>query len=100
MSQLRQLHLNLNELIAAPVPDLPARTDRERRSAIGQFLTPGPIADFMASLFDARLKNVELLDAGAGAGALTSAFIRRACQARGDTEQIQVTAYESDTGNH
>jgi adenine-specific DNA-methyltransferase len=50
-------------------------TQRAERSDIGQFLTPGAIARFMASLFAPnRLDYVRILDAGAGAGVLFSAY--------------------------
>jgi hypothetical protein len=45
---------------------------REQREELGQFLTPAPLADFMASMFGELPETVRLLDAGAGAGALTS----------------------------
>src|SRR5208283_2362287 len=40
---------------------------RRRQGELGQFLTPAPVADFMASLFDPFPNAVRLLDAGAGA---------------------------------
>ncbi|MFZ5875710.1 MAG: Eco57I restriction-modification methylase domain-containing protein [Nitrospirota bacterium] len=70
--------------------------DRQRRSAIGQFLTPEPVADLMASLFEARWDEIELLDAGAGAGALTAALVRRVCAASEKPKRLAVTAYELD----
>ena len=62
---------------------------------LGQFLTPQPIAEFMASLFTHLPPVVRLLDAGAGAGALTRAFIRRVCRER-MAQRIEVTAWELD----
>jgi adenine-specific DNA-methyltransferase len=50
---------------------------RARKSALGQFFTPKPIADFMVNLFSSPSGNVKLLDAGAGEGALVSAFVER-----------------------
>lgn len=49
-----------------------ARLDPRRKSAMGQFMTPFPIAQFMAELFSRRHDAV-LLDAGAGIGSLTLA---------------------------
>jgi adenine-specific DNA-methyltransferase len=69
----------------------------QRKQALGQFMTPGWVAEFMASLFTARWKSVSLLDAGAGAGALTAAVIRRLCSARVRPERVSVTAYELDS---
>ena len=49
---------------------------REEKSKLGQFITPETIAKFMAQLltFDTH-GNINLLDAGAGGGALTDAAI-------------------------
>ncbi len=53
-------------------------TNREQKSALGQFLTPYSIAQFMASLFTKKtFESCRLLDPGAGLGALTGAFIER-----------------------
>lgn len=54
--------------------------DAKRRSELGQFMTPSVIASFMASLFTSFKGPVRLLDAGAGIGSLTSAFLDRALQ--------------------
>lgn len=70
--------------------------DRERRHEIGQFFTPDAVADFMASLFEARWRSLHLLDAGAGSGVLSAALVRRLCAAREKPEMIEVTAYEFD----
>ena len=50
----------------------------KRKAELGQFMTPAPVARFMASLFPAAtLETCRLLDAGAGVGALTCAFLDR-----------------------
>ncbi len=69
---------------------------RERKEALGQFLTPPPVADFMASLFDGLPATIRLIDAGAGAGALTAALVRRACQRDSGVQSIHATVYEID----
>lgn len=51
--------------------------DSQRRSDLGQYMTPSPIAAFMASLFSYH-GQIRLLDAGAGVGSLTSAFFDQA----------------------
>lgn len=49
--------------------------DRDRKAELGQFFTPAPIAQFMASMFEEReLMQTHLLDPGAGLGALSIAF--------------------------
>lgn len=70
------------------------KLDKKRKSAMGQFLTPSPISRFMASLFQNISGNIELLDAGAGAGALSAAFIQRCCDEKGETTSINTTEYE------
>lgn len=71
---------------------------RKRQGELGQFLTPGPVADFMASLFAPLPKVVQLLDAGAGAGSLTAALISRLCAKHDDIHRIEATLYEIDPG--
>jgi len=69
---------------------------RDRRHELGQFLTPQPVADFMASLFESRWQEWNLLDAGAGTGALSAAVARRLCAMRHKPGSISITAYEVD----
>lgn len=70
--------------------------DRQRRANLGQFLTPQPVADLMASIFNGGWAKLDLLDAGAGAGALTAALVRRLCGDVRKPKRISVTAYEID----
>lgn len=69
---------------------------RNRQEELGQFLTAEPVAVFMASLFGPLPRTVRLLDAGAGAGALTSAFVSRCCESEDDVRTIEATLYEVD----
>ncbi|MCY2931881.1 MAG: Eco57I restriction-modification methylase domain-containing protein [Planctomycetota bacterium] len=66
------------------------------RKQLGQFFTPDGVADFMASLLATRPDEVDLLDAGAGAGSLTAAAVRRFCGLPAPPRRISVTAYELD----
>jgi adenine-specific DNA-methyltransferase len=50
----------------------------------------------MASLFSVELEEIRLLDAGAGKGALTAAFVRYQCGREKKPKRIAVTAYELD----
>ncbi|MBA4395855.1 MAG: SAM-dependent methyltransferase [Syntrophus sp. (in: bacteria)] len=73
------------------------RTQRADRADIGQFLTPVAIARFMASLFAPnRLDHVRILDAGAGAGVLFSAYVERLASESRRPLSIEVIAYEND----
>lgn len=51
----------------------------------------------MASLFDAHWQELDLLDAGAGAGALSLAFVQRLCAEPRRPNRVSVTAYEIDS---
>ena len=70
--------------------------DPKRRSEFGQFLTPSPVASFMASLFESFPTEVRLLDAGAGAGALLVAVTLEALDREKVPQRIAVTGYEID----
>jgi adenine-specific DNA-methyltransferase len=71
-------------------------SSRQRKSHLGQFMTPPSVADFMASLFTLPISMaINLLDAGAGQGALTTAFIERSFRLPGD-RNINSTAFEFD----
>jgi adenine-specific DNA-methyltransferase len=66
--------------------------DARRKADLGQFMTPSSVAGFMASLFSPRRgRPVRLLDAGAGVGSLTDAFINR-----WGSDAVSVSAYEID----
>src|ERR1700677_353615 len=69
---------------------------RKRKGELGQFLTPAPVADFMASLFAPLPKVVRLLDAGAGAGSLTSAFISHLSKGNSGVSAVEATLFEID----
>jgi adenine-specific DNA-methyltransferase len=69
---------------------------RRRQGELGQFLTPAPVADFMASLFGPLPNTVRLLDAGAGAGALTAALVSQVCEKKNGVRTIEATLYELD----
>ena len=73
------------------------RIEQKRKAELGQFMTPSSVARFMASLFpDSKLKNCRLLDAGAGVGALSCAFLDRFSAGDFGFESVEVTAYEID----
>src|SRR5947207_15225137 len=69
---------------------------RSRQEELGQFLTATPVADFMASMFGHFPRVVRLLDAGAGAGALTAALVSRLCEGSDGVRAIEATLYELD----
>lgn len=72
---------------------------QDSRAALGQYFTPAPLARFMATLFEEPMgPDVRLLDAGAGLGALTAAFVERAVNAKRPPKRIQAYAFEIDQG--
>lgn len=76
--------------------DASLRLEPERRSRMGQFFTPPAVARFMASLFSDPPAEVHLLDAGAGVGTLTAAFVEETCHHERPPCAISVIAYELD----
>ena len=78
------------------LPRVEPATPRQRKSQLGQFMTPPRVADFMASLFTLPQSGaMRLLDAGAGQGALTNAFVEQSQGLPGD-RTICATAFEFD----
>ena len=66
---------------------------------MGQVMTPPGIAGFMASLFKFTTGSpVRVLDAGAGQGALSGAFIQAWIEKSGLQAPLALTAYEVDPG--
>lgn len=87
----------MNPLIVIEGPDAATiSANRKRQGELGQFLTPPPVADFMASVFGPLPDIVRLLDAGAGAGALTQAFVSRLCEDKNGVRAVEATLYELD----
>lgn len=74
-----------------------AQTTHIRKAELGQFLTPFPIAQFMASLFRPPIHaHCHLLDAGAGIGSLCAAFLERARKKDFSFRGIEIDAFEID----
>ena len=63
---------------------------------MGQFLTPAPIAQFMASMFRKDIAQARLLDAGAGAGVLSAATVQALCRRERKPKSIEIVAFEND----
>lgn len=70
---------------------------QKHKTEFGQFMTPSSVARFMASLFPpSTLQTCRLLDAGAGVGALSCAFLDRWVAGDFAFKDVEVTAYEVD----
>jgi len=70
--------------------------DPARRRTFGQFFTPAATARLMASLSTLSPQRVRLLDAGAGVGSLTAAWIAEICARPVHPKEVVLTAYELD----
>jgi tRNA1(Val) A37 N6-methylase TrmN6 len=73
----------------------------KHKAEFGQFMTPSSVARFMASLFPhSSLRICRLLDAGAGIGTLSCAFLDHWMMGGLGFESVEVTAYEIDDNLH
>lgn len=73
------------------------RISLKRKSELGQFMTPMDVARFMAAMFPpSSLKVCKLLDAGAGLGALSCAFLDRWKAGGFGFSRLEATAHEFD----
>jgi len=75
-------------------------TEAKKKSQLGQFLTPQRIAVFMASLFSDQSGHCRLLDAGAGIGSLSAAFLERWTAGELHFEDVDLVAFEIDPTLH
>ena len=95
---------NTSDTSSARVHDLleEARLDAVRhlapdtRARLGQYLTPAPLADQMASYLACPQRDVHILDGGAGTGTLFASVVMRLCQRSSPPASIRLTAYEID----
>ena len=77
------------------------RTAQKHKSELGQFMTPSSVARFMAGMFPpSTLRTCRLLDAGAGVGALSCAFLDRWVAGGFGFKGVEATAYEVDEKLH
>ncbi|MFZ4408945.1 MAG: Eco57I restriction-modification methylase domain-containing protein [Paracraurococcus sp.] len=77
--------------------DVSPTISQSRKSEFGQFMTPAPVARFMASLFSTDAgSECRLLDAGAGVGALSCAFLDRWVAGDIGFQTVEAFAYEID----
>jgi adenine-specific DNA-methyltransferase len=77
--------------------DVSRRINKDHRARLGQFFTRAATARLMAAMFDNQPRSLRLLDAGAGVGSLTAAWIDALCKAKRRPRDVCVTAYEVDS---
>ncbi len=73
----------------------PTKSESEKRE-LGQFFTSSTLADFVASFFTRPLSEWRVIDAGAGAGALSLALLHHVLKQNPLPVSFHVTAYEID----
>lgn len=71
-------------------------TPRETKSALGQFMTPEPVARFMASMFKRDRGPFSILEPGAGFGALATAALERWSRGELGKGGMRIVAHEID----
>lgn len=75
-------------------------TDASKKSQFGQFFTPAKTAKFMADLFPNAEGYCRLLDAGAGIGSLSDAFLERWWLGGFCFHNVELDAFEIDKSLH
>ena len=71
---------------------------KKERKKYGQFFTSMETARFMAEMYNVpnNLNRISVLDAGAGSGILSCAFIER-METIDNIQEIELTCYENDS---
>ena len=71
--------------------------DPKKKSKLGQYFTPASIARFMAEMFvKNEIGNCRLLDAGAGIGSLSTAFLDRWTSGGLSFQRVELDVFEID----
>lgn len=77
--------------------EIVSRFNPTRKAELGQFMTPSSVARFMAGMFPPSTQQTcRLLDAGAGMGALSCAFLDRWVAGDFGFKTVEATAHEID----
>jgi len=92
--QKEERNISLMDTVDCFRLDANRKIDPSTRSKFGQYMTNAPVANFMASLFVNMSGEIQLLDAGAGVGSLTAAFVREACNRQEKPDTINAEIYE------
>jgi adenine-specific DNA-methyltransferase len=76
--------------------DVRRKTARGRKAELGQYMTPRPVAQLMASMFEFSEPVVRILDPGAGIGTLSAACVSELCKLPSKPKEVALTLYEID----
>ncbi|WP_283125769.1 Eco57I restriction-modification methylase domain-containing protein [Providencia stuartii] len=87
-----QLPISLNILVDSIREAVNSTLDETLRSKLGQFMSSSALSELMANLFESYAGEHEILDAGAGVGSLTAAFVQNATL--NGAKSISSTCYE------
>lgn len=68
--------------------------EKAKRGELGQFLSPPHIARRLAQLFNSRPRVIRLLDAGAGVGILTCAFVEWILDSKCRPNKMELVTFE------
>ena len=99
LAPIEDIPLSLSEQADLRRQLVPLMQSASTKTELGQFMTPAPVADFMASMFGLiHADVVSLLDPGAGVGSLTAAFVQRICRQKVRPRQLEITVCEVDPG--
>lgn len=88
---------NLISIVEEKRLQLSKSTEARKKTQLGQFLTPAGIAAFMVDLLPDGFGDCRLLDAGAGIGSLSAAFLSRWRSGRFHFQRVEVDAFELDS---
>lgn len=88
--------IRLGEQVDLTRIEASAKLDPKRRVELGQFMTPSPVATFMATLLRGDASAIRLLDAGAGVGSLTAAAVEALAARPRPPSSLHVEAWEID----
>lgn len=95
---VRQISLNLNDIADVNRVEANGKLDEKLRSKLGQFMSSSSVSMLLAEMFENVEGEHRLLDAGAGVGSLTAAFVERVKE---NTTSIESTSFElSSVMNH
>lgn len=72
------------------------QVSQKHKKENGQFFTPIPIANLMASMSNANKSNLKILDPGCGTGILTCSLIENLIESNSKVKSIELVVYETD----
>lgn len=94
----RKIPLNLNDIADVNRIEANGKLDEKLRGKLGQFMSSSAVSKLLADMFETLDGDHRILDAGAGVGSLTAAFVERV---QHYAEKIDSTCYElSGVMNH